>query len=262
MNRRNFVATAGLAGVAPAASLAGSSKADNHQYFELRHYHYPTRLAAHRERVTDYLRDAAIPAWNRLGIEHVGVFTVVYGPNAPSLYVLLPHPNLESVATLRSRMAADETYQQAGASFLNAELSDPAFLRIESSLMKAFDGMPSLAVPPGAANNDPRIFELRIYESHSEPKAIRKVEMFDKGEIDIFLKTGLTPVFFGEAMIGSLLPNLTYMLTFKDLNDRDASWRKFIDHPDWKAMSSDPYYADTVSNITSIILRPSPISQV
>ena len=262
MNRRNFVTTTGLAGVAPAlASVPGYKSADA-EYYELRHYHYATRVSAHRQRVTDYLQNAAIPAWNRHGINNVGVFNVVFGPNSPSLYVLLPHPNLESVATLRSRLSSDEQFQQAGASFLNAGLSNPAFIRIESSLMKAFDGMPALAVPPGAASNAPRIFELRIYESHSEPKAIRKVEMFNKGEIDIFLKTGLTPVFFGESIIGAQLPNLTYMLTFKDMNDRSESWNRFRVHPDWKTMSADPYYADTVSNITSIILSPAAFSQV
>ena len=105
-------------------------------------------------------------------------------------------------------------------------------------------------------------FELRIYQSHSEPKAIRKVEMFNKGEIDIFLETGLTPVFFGEAVIGSQLPNLTYMLTFSNMQDRETSWEAFRNHPDWHTMSADPYYADTVSNITSIILRPESFSQV
>lgn len=264
MNRRNFVTTAGMAGVAPVLATASTSQAPsaNAQYFELRHYSYATRSSAHRQKVSDYLKDAAIPAWNRHGIEDVGVFSVVYGPNAPSLYVLLPHPNLDSVASLRARLAADEAFQKAGASFLDAELMNPAFVRVESSLMKAFEGMPRIAVPSGAATNEARIFELRIYESHSEPSAIRKVEMFNKGEIDIFHKTGLTPVFFGESIIGSLLPNLTYMLTFKDLNDRDESWGKFIQHPDWKKMSSDPYYADTVSNITSIILRPMPFSQI
>ena len=260
MKRRNFVATASAAAIAPAFATAttAASTAEDHHYFELRHYTYPTRLAVHRQRLTDYLAEAAIPAWNRHGLANVGAFNVMYGPNAPSLYILLSHPNLESVATLRTRLAEDRTFQEAGKGFLDASLEDPAFVRVESSLMKAFSGMPQVAVPEA----DPRIFELRIYESHSEAAAIRKVEMFNKGEIDIFHKTGLTPVFFGESIVGSLLPNLTYMLTFKDLNDRDASWRTFIDHPDWKAMSSDPYYTNTVSNITSIILSPLSFSQI
>ncbi len=259
MKRRDFVAAAGLA---PAASLSAWGGERKPQYFELRHYKVATRSGAHRNRVADFLGQAAIPAWNRHGIEHVGAFNVVYGPNAPSIYVLLPHPTLESVATLRDRLAQDEQYQRDGEAFLAASLDNPAFARVESSLMKAFSGMPAVAVPERAANNDPRIFELRIYESHSDHAAMRKIEMFNKGEIDIFHDTGLTPVFFGESIVGPLLPNLTYLLIFDDFEDREASWAAFRDHPDWKTMSSDPYYADTVSNITSIILRPLPFSQL
>ena len=262
MHRRDFIATASLAGIAPTAAtnyLIREPAADQ-QFFELRHY--SQRVGSHKGKLAEYLEKAAIPAWNRHGIEHVGVFNVMYGPNAPSLYVLLPHPSLESVATLRTRLASDEAYQRDAAGYLDAPIDDPLYARVESSLMKAFSGMPTVAVPEGAANKAPRIFELRIYESHSEPAAIRKIEMFNNGEIDIFHATGLTPVFFGETLVGPLMPNLTYMLTFKDLAERDASWAKFIAHPDWKTMSADPYYKDTVSNITSIILRPLPFSQI
>ena len=57
-----------------------------------------------------------------------------------------------------------------------------------------------------------RILELRIYESHSTKAGQKKIEMFNEGgEIAIFRKTGLRPVFFGETLIGPLMPNLTYM---------------------------------------------------
>ena len=262
MNRRNFVTTAGLAGLAPAAAAASSTLPSNQQFYELRQYRYATRSAVHRNRLNNFLKDVALPAWNRHGLSNVGVFNVTYGPNMPSLYVLLTHPDMNSVASLRAHLAEDAEYQKQGAEFLEASIDSPGYVRVESSLMRAFSGMPALAVPSGAASNEARIFELRIYESHSERAAIRKVEMFDKGEIDIFHATGLTPVFFGESIIGTQLPNLTYMLTFKDLADRDESWNKFRVHPDWKTMSSDPYYADTVSNITSIILSPTPYSQI
>ncbi len=268
MNRRDFVATAGIASIAPIVASselsdttnpASSGKADQ-QFFELRKY--TSRVGPHKAKLAKFLETTALPAWNRHGIANVGVFNVMYGPNAPTTYVLLAHNTLASAGMLREKLAGDEKYQTDGAEFLSATLADPGYTRIESSLFKAFSGMPEVAVPAGAAENTPRIFELRIYESHSEAAAIRKVEMFNNGEIPIFLKTGLTPVFFGEAIIGEMLPNLTYMLTFKDMADRDESWGKFIAHPDWKKMSSDPYYKDTVSNITSFILRPLPFSQL
>jgi hypothetical protein len=87
--------------------------------------------------------------------------------------------------------------------------------------------------------------------------------MFNEGgEIKVFLKTGLQPVFFGETLIGPKMPNLTYMLVFDDMADRDAKWKVFGGDPEWKKLSSNPEYKDTVSNITDIILRPTPYSQI
>jgi hypothetical protein len=63
-------------------------------------------------------------------------------------------------------------------------------------------------------------------------------------------------------MVGSALPNLTYMLVFRDNEERTKAWDQFRVHPDWKKLSSDPYYKDTVSNITDLILNPATFSQV
>lgn len=263
MNRRKFVASAGAAGLSTLSAIesiaapGGKPAQVNQQYFEWHHYH--ALVGSRKNRLHDYLKDAAIPAWNRLGISPVGVFNVMYGPNAPSVFVLLPHANIESVAATRTKLTEDEVYQKAGADFLRAALDDPAFVRLETSLMRAFTSMPAVAAP---ATDQPRIFEYRIYESHSEAAALRKIEMFNNGEIPIFHDTGLTPVFFAETLVGPNLPNLTYMLTFKDLVARDQAWDAFRVHPDWKKMSGDPYYKDTVSNITDFILRPAPYSQI
>ena len=108
-----------------------------------------------------------------------------------------------------------------------------------------------------------RIYELRIYESHNYKAAQKKIEMFNEGgEIEIFKKTGLNPVFFGETLVGPLMPNLTYMLVFDDMADRDKNWKVFADSPEWKELSSDPQYKDTVSNISDIILSPASCSQI
>jgi len=121
--------------------------------------------------------------------------------------------------------------------------------------------MPRLEAP---AVNKPRIFELRTYESHSKKANKKKIEMFNNGEIAIFRRTGLKPVFFGETLIGQRLPNLTYMLTFDDMAARDKNWAAFGADPEWKKLSSTPGYTDAeiVSNISNLFLRPAPYSQI
>jgi hypothetical protein len=211
-------------------------------------------------RFDDYVRSAAMPAMQRLGIGPVGVFNVAAGPDSPTSYVLIPYDSIEQFVTLGERLAADEEYLRQGAEFINARPTDPPYVRVESSFMKAFEGMPKLEVPEGR----PRVFELRIYESHSKKAHLKKVEMFTKGEIDIFRRTGLTPVFFGQTLIGSKLPNLTYLLAFEDNAAREKNWQTFIADPEWKKLSSMPEYADDeiVSNISSVLLRPARGSQI
>lgn len=257
MNRRNFLA-GGLAGVTGinVVAAAGQAKGQGERdYFELRRYHLLNRAKAGV--FENFLRDVAIPAMNRIGIQPVGFFNVMYGPSQSTLYVLLVHKSLESVVEASARLLADAEF--AKADMVNAPLLEPGYVRYESSLMAAFKGMPRLQVPEKKS----RVFELRTYESHSIKAGKKKVEMFNEGgEIAIFRKTGLQVVFFGETLIGSNLPNLTYMLAFDDLAHRDKQWEVFNSDPDWKKLRIDPAYKETVSNITDIILRPSSYSQI
>lgn len=264
MNRRDFLVAGAAAGLVPlhAQAAGATSPQSPRQYFEIRRYH---AIPGPRQRqLGAFLGDVALPAMNRAGVGPVGAFTVTYGENRPTIILLLTHPSMESAATLRDRLMEDEVYRTAGSEFLDAPLADPAYVRVESTLMRAFEDMPQLEVPAAAATGGARIFELRRYESHGDPAAIRKIEMFNDrgGEIAIFRKTGLTPVFFGETIFGQHMPNLTYMLTFPDMATRDAAWATFQADPEWRQLASDRYFADTVSSITDEILRPTQYSQI
>ena len=260
MDRRNFLAAAAVASVSPLSRLEALGQPAPRQFFELRRYHL---LPGAKQRAfTAFVGSVAIPAMNRAGVGTVGAFTVVYGENAPSLLLVLVHPTLDSVVTLRERLASDAAYTSAGAAILDAPLSDPAFVRAESTVLRAFNAMPTLEPSAGAGTTTPRIFELRTYESHSERAALNKLAMFNAGEVPIFRKTGLTPVFFGETVLGAKMPSLSYMCTFADMASRDAAWAAFSKDPDWKTLSGDAQYRENVSAISDIILRPTPFSQI
>jgi hypothetical protein len=134
-------------------------------------------------------------------------------------------------------------------------------LRIESSLLAAIAGMPRLEKPDASK---PRLLNLRIYESHNERAAAKKVEMFEKGELAIFRRVGLTPVFFASAVVGAAMPNLTYLLTFPDEAGRKAAWDAFRADDAWLKLKAIPAYADKeiVSRITNKILTPTPYSEI
>jgi|SRR6185369_1681478 len=269
MNRRSFMkSSAALTSVAALSSpLLGQAAeqttgSNKREYYELRLYHL--RRGPMQKRFDDFYKNAAIPALNRLGIGPVGVFNVATGPDSPTMYVLLPHKSIESFATAFDAVRADAEFQKAGSEFLNVAPSDPSYVRVESSLLVAFEGLPKLEVPAGTAEKKPRIFELRTYEAHSKNANKKKIEMFSTGEIAIFRRNGLAPVFFGETLVGTKMPNLTYMLVFENMAAHDSNWAKFIGDPEWKKLSTTPGFTDPeiLTNITNLFLRPTAYSQI
>jgi len=262
MKRRDFIAASCLAGLAPLGKTAmAADTSKEKEYYELRLYKIAS--AEKRKALVEFFANAAIPAWNRAGIKPVGVFEFIKEEDKEQvfdLYVLLPHKTLESVATATATLLADDAYLKAGADVLGAPKADPAYERIESTLMIAFDGIPVLEVP---SKKDTRIFQLRTYEAHSVERGQRKIEMFnDGGELPLFRRTGMPPVFFGETLVGTKVPNLTYMLGFDDEEAKNKGWAAFLAHPEWDKMKKDPRYKDTVSRITNIMLRPAACSQI
>jgi hypothetical protein len=262
MKRRNFLTTAGLSAFLPFGLYAKSNKnAEDQQYVELIKFHLP--LGDKKNLVEEFYKNVAIPILNDMGIGPVGVFRSKYGMNKPTLYVMIQHKDLDTFANLSDRLMINNDFMTQGSAFLNTELSDPRYIRIEKILYKNFQYLPVIEVPNQKMDNSSRIYEMRIYESHSLKAAKKKIEMFNEGgEIEIFKKTGLNPVFFGETIAGPMMPNLTYMLVFDDMTDRDENWKVFADSPEWKALSADPQYKDTVSNISDIILSPASCSQI
>ena len=262
MDRRHFLASAlTTALTAQTASHSPMSAAPNshpRDFYQLRRYTLPmgpqAALAEH------FLADALVPALTRLSLGPVGAFRLDIGPETPTLYVLIPSQNASELATLDNQLALDPTFLKAAEPFWAAPATNPAFHRVDTSLLLAFEGWPKLVAPAKTK----RIFQLRTYESPSHAAAIRKLEMFNHGEFDIFQRTGLHPVFFGQTLLGARMPSLAYMLTFADTHELEANWAAFVADPAWKKLSTDPRYAyeSIVSNITNLILSPLPCSQI
>jgi hypothetical protein len=244
-----------------------AADASARQLIELRTYHFASQDKLRR--FEEFLGQAA-PAFARAGVAPVGAFKLLAKDNpdlklaadGTDLYVLLPHESFDAVLALPDRLAADSEFLQAAAPVLLAPKSDPAYTRYESSLLLGFDQWPR-AVVPAASKSERRVLQLRTYESHSNELHRKMVEMFNEGgEIAIFKRVGLNPVFFGQTLIGSKLPNLTYMVAFENEDALKTAWNAFRNDPDWKKLSADEAYKDTVTTITNLILRPVAGSQI
>ncbi len=269
MHRRQFLsssmAASALTFAQPGEALSAAAPAPDKaapEFYELRRYQL---TSGPDPRIVDnFFATALIPALNRMGMSPVGAFSLDIGPSTPSYYLLIPANSAEALVMADLHLAKDDVFMKAAAPFWGAPATAPAFVRMESQLMRAFEGYPKMTAPAGAATHAKRIFQLRTYESPSQAAHVRKVEMFHDGEFEIFAKAGCRAVLYSDVLVGARLPKLTYMLMFDDMAQLEAKWDNFRNDPDWKKLSSSPKYnyEAIVSDIDNLILRPLACSQV
>ncbi len=239
-------------------SRAMAADAEKPQYYEVRIY--TIQSVEQQQRVNNYWQQAAVPAYNRIGIHPVGVFTELQDSATNHIYVLIPCDSPEQFAAIPAKLAADVDYQKTAAEFLNAPKSNPAYVRFESSLLVAFDGMKRMSLP--AADRKPDVFELRTYLSFSEGKGLNKIKMFESGEIPLMKEVGLAPIFYGRTIAGLNMPCLVYMTSGETLDAHKQHWQAFSASPAWKQLKGDPQYKDNVSRVISILLKRTAASQI
>lgn len=237
---------------------ATAADPDTPQYYELRIY--STKSVEQQQRVNDYWQNAAVPAYNRMGIQPIGVFTELQDSVTNKIYVLIPCDSLDIFSAIPAKLATDIAYQQTAHDFLSAPTSNPDYERFESSLLVAFDGMKHLAVPP--PEKKPNVFELRTYMSSSENKGLNKIQMFESGEITLMKEIGLAPIFYGRTLIGPHMPCLVYLTSGVNMEEHSQHWDKFSSAPVWKNLQNDPQYKNNVSGIIKILLKRTAASQI
>ena len=237
--------------------LVGQSKKTQKDFFELKVYEYKNQ---EQEKMIDqFLAEAYIPYLKRKGIGKVGVFVSLANDTAlvKKLFVLVPYKKLSDIPVINKAMFSDEEVLKAGKAYLDATSENPAYDRIIGSILEGFRLSPSLTMPNLKGPFANRVYELRSYESASEKKYWKKVEMFNEGgEIDLFSRLNFNAVFYAEVISGPTMPNLMYMTSFENMEDRNAHWKAFSNDPKWKELTSMKEYEKTVSKNVTLFLRP------
>lgn len=254
MHRRQLLA--GLASSALVSQAQTNPQKVANTFLELKIWRLHNSAEDQSTRLADYLEGGLTPALTRFGGALIGAFSNVIGQDGPYYVSLAQYPSLALFQESLEHLSSDAAHVRelkklsSGAPF--------PFVRVESSLLRSFDGFPAAALPDKDEKRPPRIFELRTYESQSYYTLTRKVGMFNNGESQIFERLKMRPVFFGETIVGPRQPNLTYMLSFDDLASRDSLWHDFGSDPEWKALVAHPELKDPeiVANISNVILRP------
>jgi hypothetical protein len=234
---------------------------EKQMYYEVKIYRIKDK--AQETSMDAYLKDAFIPALHRAGIPTVGVFKPIEADTAfgKLIYVFIPFKTVEQYTQLSDKLGKDQVYGTAGKEFLDAPYNNPPFVRYESILSIAFTHMPQFRVPTFTTPKSERIYEYRSYESATEAKAAKKIQMFNEGgEIGIFESIGANAVFYAKVILGSQMPRLIYMTTYADMKSHDERWAAFRIHADWKRISSLEEYKNTTTKTRAFLLHPTSYS--
>ena len=106
------------------------------------------------------------------------------------------------------------------------------------------------------------IHELRIYRCMPGrlPALLRRFETITLG---LWERHGIRPAGFWTTVIGESNQDLTYLLAWESLAEREAKWGAFQSDPEWiEKRAGTERDGQIVANITSSILQPTGFSTV
>ena len=201
------------------------------------------------------MTEILLPLYKNMNVE-VGCFKEL-SPNLPAVYYFLfVYPSFDAFLKANDILLQNNAFIEAMKE--DATVNRPTFFRYDSFLCRPFERWKKVTPMAGKT-----IFEWRKYESANIEAGTRKVQMFNKEEIDVFLECGINPLCFGQITAGKDMPGLIYVTHYDDMADRDASWAKFSAHPEWLRMRSAPEWANaTIPNNSVVFLTPLPYSPI
>ena len=106
------------------------------------------------------------------------------------------------------------------------------------------------------------IYELRVYRClpNRMPALLKR---FESATLRIWEKHGIRQAGFWTTIIGESNNELTYLLAWESLAEREQKWGAFVGDPEWLAARNDSEKdGPIVANIVSSLLQPTSFSSV
>jgi hypothetical protein len=225
MDRRSFVQS--VAGASLLSQSAGAQPpAVKTRLYRLDYFAY--RQGGQAARLHQFLASQA-----PLFVKHVrafGVFTAVMAPHAQTTLVLSGFSSFEDMTAAAGKIEADPEYRKAHEELERG--SEPPFDSLERVLLRATDFSPEI-VPLAEKPKSARVFEMRVYHSPTQRQLAMLHERFAGPEIGIFHRSGIHPILYADTIAGPDMANLTYIIPFASLADREKAWSAFGADPEW-----------------------------
>ena len=106
------------------------------------------------------------------------------------------------------------------------------------------------------------IYELRVYRClpNRLPALLKR---FESATLRLWEKHGIRQAGFFTTIIGESNNELTYLLAWESLAEREQKWGAFIGDPEWVAARNDSEKdGPIVANVASSLLQPTSFSSV
>ena len=106
------------------------------------------------------------------------------------------------------------------------------------------------------------IYELRVYRCLPGRLPVL-LKRFENVTLKLWDKHGIRPAGFFTTLIGESNQELTYMLAWESLAEREKKWNAFQSDPDWiSARAKSEADGQIIANIVSQLLVPTAFSSV
>lgn len=236
--------------------LSANSISTPREFYLIKIYHCTTQSQLNH--IDDYLEKTYLPFLHNNGISKVGVFAPIMNDTSVDIriYVWVPLKNLNQLDELDQVFENMNAFGDDPLIHLDNKDSSLPYTRIESILTKAFKLQPQHEKNSSLIKSTNRVFEYRSYESPTEEMHLRKINMFNEGqEIEIFKRLNFNAIFYSKALVGARTPNLIYMTSFNDMNERNAHWEAFKQDPTWKKISVAKEYLKIVNRNETILMK-------
>ena len=242
MQRRSFLTTAALGGAAPLAAAEGTRTG----FYVLERYYM--RQGTQPGRLHDWLRESLVPAMRRFHAGPMIVLEAMIADHVPQIAVISGHASHAEWLKARARAIADKEFLKTIDAWETG--AEAPYEHFSQTLLESTDYSPEIAVPREPPKSS-RIFELRIYHSPTRRQLRALHERFAGPEIRIFHRVGIHPILYTSTVSGTNMPNLTYLIPFASLSDREKAWDAFTADPEWIKVRKESI--DRHGQISSVI---------
>jgi hypothetical protein len=121
-------------------------------------------------------------------------------------------------------------------------------------------GMRAAAQP--ATGGPPMIYELRVYRTFPG-KMPALLARFANHTLRIFEKHGIRQAGFWTTVVGESTNDLTYMLAWESMAERETKWNAFAADPEWHKVRAESEKDGFINaNVSNSFLTPTAFSAV